>query len=204
MSITPEGHDSRRPDGRVSEGAPRACPECGTINSVRAASCWRCHAPLGGDGETYDPVIPRAEPAMTALATGIILTLLVLLVGASILWMEVVNKSASGVIVAVFFLGAIPALLYLFRSAYTNWNTAGARTLVQVAGAVVGAFFLSFVVAIAAAIMFVATCVPVGVMGFSSRGDEWITMAFCAGTLGAGLAAFLAVYLIFRRKRPPV
>jgi hypothetical protein len=185
----------------------RACPECGTINSVRAASCWRCREAFD-DSETKDLLTPSSGLSATALASGVILAVPILLVGGGILGTAAAGGGVPEMVLSsLFCTAAAPALLYLFRFAYTHWNSAGGGVIAQVGGAMLGSFTVSFLVAIAAVVMFVITCFPVGLAGPKDHifpTDDWLMVAVGAGIVGGGVGAFLAVRLIFRRKRPPV
>src|SRR5947208_2114849 len=116
MSITPERDDSRnQPAGE----ATNVCPECQTINSRRAATCWLCFAPLRGDAPATRHYADSramdahlARQARTARMTGVILALLVALAGIGILSMG----DAVGVVYGLLFLAAAaPTLMHLFQ-----------------------------------------------------------------------------------------
>ncbi len=206
MSIIPEGFDSRRPDAKGIDGVTRVCPECGTINSIRAVFCWRCQTTIGDEDARFDS---RHAPFLVSpLFTGITLTLFVLLAGFGILNTVTASQSidkAGFVLSVLFFIASAPSLLHLFRSASRDSLGSYVRTFSQGVGVVTSSIGVAILVVIAALVMFVVTCFPVGLAGVQGKFrpfESWLYFATGVGIVSGGTVSYLLVRRIFRRDQP--
>ena len=187
----------------MSQWAPepvtRTCPQCGAVNPRRAASCWLCYADLGGPGPGGEPSrspVPGSHSLLVAV-TGGLLVALVLLVALGIL------LNAQGpwrLLGPLFLLASAPALVRIFR-ADAPGGPATADPL-RVFGTVLAAVGITALVAVAAVVMFVVTCFPIGLSTFSLHGgsDTGPLIGFVVGILAAGGAAYLVTLAFFRRR----
>ena len=183
----------------------RTCPECGTINPRRAASCWLCHAPLGGT-INYDRDYPRRDAAAanqgpTALVTSVLLTVLALLVFIGML----LSGSAALAAMALFFMAAAaPTLNHLFQAARPTEAAADVLSIWKKVGIVIAAVGETTLVLLGAGVMFFLTCGPLGVMGLAESpgmAENWEIILSAVGIGAGGAVAYVIVRSRFRK--PP-
>jgi hypothetical protein len=187
------------------EPVTRTCPECGAVNSRRAASCWLCFASLGAGAERPPAEFvtgPAPSAPLIARVTGVLLALLVVQVALGIFANG--QGSAWSWLAVVFLLAAAPALYRVFRAGFAE-RAPGRRRLsiLQILGVGLASVGVTALVGLAAVVLFVATCFPVGLASFSMRegSNAGIAAALVVGILAAGAGAYLVVWGLFRSSR---
>ena len=184
------------------EPVARVCPDCGSVNPREASSCWLCYERLGDGGvasESYMPHAPETENGQCVMTwtTFVFLCSLALLVSGGMILSGEPGMIVLGI---VFLLASAPILVRLAQTATISVqgsNTLSARGTI---GAVLLGMVVSSAIALAATVMFVVTCLPIGA-SIHNRGGEMI--AEVAGILAAGGTAYSLAWLIFLRKQPP-
>jgi hypothetical protein len=142
-----------------------------------------------------------ARQVKTARMTGSVLTVVVLLLGGGLMFSGEPPIMLLGLAII---LAATPTLAHLFRPFGEN-ETADDGSLGSSFALAFNAIGIALLVALAAVVMFVVTCFPIGLAGFNTRqGDTGIYVAFAAGLASAGAIAYLIVRGFFRRRRPPL
>ncbi len=190
----------------MSQWAPEpvthTCPQCGAVNPRRAASCWLCYADLGeagpAGGAPFHPPIPGSH-SLLASVTGGLLVALVLLVALGVL---LTAEGPWRLLGPLFLLASVPALVRVFRSDAPGGLADTAEPL-RVFGTVLAGVGITALVAVAAVVMFVVTCFPVGLATVNLSGggnDTGVLVAFVVGILAAGGAAYLVTLAFFRRR----
>jgi hypothetical protein len=130
--------------------------------------------------------------------TGVVLTLVVLLVGGGLL---VSGESEAILCGLVLFAVTLPTLVFLFRPSESTEARDAAVANFGILSAI-NAIAIAFLVVVASVVMFVATCVPVGLATWDRRGGGEM-FAVVAGIVTAGGIAFLIAWGFFRKRRPP-
>ena len=178
MSYTPE-----RPQGIHSEAVTRACPDCGTVNPRSARSCWLCYARFRDGDEVYEaqplPSEANARKSVTAWTTFALLCGLVLLAGAGMM-----DSGETSLIVfgSLFVAVTIPILAQIARAASEAGRGSSGLSFGRTVSAILMGMGIAFVIVLATEVMFVVTCLPIGLATFKLHhggGDNGLDYRSC-------------------------